>query len=124
MSAKPTSINTSPRSEAKAHGTQRSHEMCNRTVQVFASQGFWANLIIGIVLLLVGPAFGLFMKNPKIAILAAACGLTLLIWLIAVIAIRQIDTQAKAVFKLSTIVQYCRQGKGSYRWTGKCHHLT
>lgn len=97
------------RSEAKAQRTQPSgewREICNRTFHVFASQGFWANLIIGIVLLLVGPAFGLIMKNPKIAIIAAGSGLTILLWLIAIIAIRQIDIQANVAFKLSTITEF------------------
>lgn len=54
------------------------------------SSGWLQNLLIGLVLLLIGPAVGMIVKSPKVVILCAAGGITLVVWIVALIMIRQI----------------------------------
>ena len=68
-------------------------KIVERTSHALSAGGYIANLLIGIALLCIGPAFGLLMKSAKVAIIAGAGGLTLIIWIIALVAVRQIGVQ-------------------------------
>ena len=79
--------------ETKAKGkskesTNQRRNIVRGTVNKLSS-GWLQNSVVGLVILLLGPAIGMITKSPKIAIICGAMGLTILIWIVAVIAIRQ-----------------------------------
>jgi hypothetical protein len=47
------------------------------------SGGWIANFVVGVVLLLVTPLLNGIMQHPRIAILSAVSGLTIIIWVVA-----------------------------------------
>lgn len=57
------------------------------------SSGWVQNFVVGLVILLLGPAVGVLIKNPKFVIASFAAGLTAIIWVVAVIAIRQTSSE-------------------------------
>lgn len=57
------------------------------------SSGWLQNFVVGLVILLLGPAAGMVIKSPKFAIVSFAMGLTAIIWILAVIAIRQTSNE-------------------------------
>src|SRR5262245_21305483 len=60
------------------------------TVQRLMSGGWIANFVVGVVLLLVTPLLNGIMQHPRIAILSAASGLTIIIWVVALAMIRSL----------------------------------
>jgi lipoprotein NlpI len=54
------------------------------------SGGWIANFVVGVVLLLVTPLLNGIMQHPRIAILSAASGLTIIIWVVALAMIRSL----------------------------------
>jgi hypothetical protein len=70
------------------HPSDQWGPVLGKTFRSFAS-GWVQNLIIGLILLLIGPAIGALMKSPKVIIAAAAAGITLLVWVVALIMMRQ-----------------------------------
>jgi hypothetical protein len=47
------------------------------------SPGYLPNLLVGLVLLFITPAIGVFMNSPRMIVIGAAIGLTVLIWIAA-----------------------------------------
>lgn len=54
-----------------------------RTRKRLVSGGWIANLVVGVVLLLLTPVFNSTMNSPKAAIVSFAVGLTVLVWVVA-----------------------------------------
>lgn len=69
-------------------------EVWNRTFHQLGSSGYIANAVVGMTFLLIGPALGAFMQNKRVIIYAAAIGLTILVWLVAFVADRQVAAPA------------------------------
>src|SRR6266436_4967621 len=65
------------------------------TVQRLMSGGWIANFVVGFVLLLVTPLLNGIMQHPRIAILSAASGLTIIIWVVALAMIRSLPGAPK-----------------------------
>lgn len=61
-----------------------------------SSGGWVANLVIGIILLLVTPVINSAMNSPKAAIVSAAIGLTILIWVVAAALIRSVPQSSSS----------------------------
>jgi hypothetical protein len=84
--------NPNKKTQAKRQGQAPSDQwgpIFRSTIHSFSS-GWLQNLIIGLVLLLIGPAIGALMKSPKLIIASVAGGITLMVWLVAFIMIRQV----------------------------------
>lgn len=85
-----------PDRQASGEGAQHSasiewQSLLGRTAHALSSGGYAANFIAGFILLLLGPIVAITMSNPRIAIYSAATGLTLLVWIVALVMVRQIS---------------------------------
>ncbi len=78
---------------------RRSQEPANQWRKIISgtrqslSSGWLQNFVVGLVILLLGPAVGMLIKSPKFVIASFAVGLTAIIWIVALIAIRQASSE-------------------------------
>ena len=80
------------------------------TVQRLRSGGWIANFVVGVVLLLITPLLNGIMQHPRIAILSAAGGLTIIIWVVALAMMRSLPTAPK-VDTTQTVTQQQSKSK-------------
>lgn len=68
--------------------------------------GWLQNLLIGVVLLLITPLIGKLMDGRRGTIIGAATGITLLVWIFALIALRQPSTPLETQERPKTLRDY------------------
>lgn len=93
MANENTDAKTDKKSEPKTSRQQQSNQwrsIFNNTWHNIQSKGFWANFIVTLIFLFLSPIIAVSMNTYKYAIYCAAIGFTMLIWLIAISAIRSI----------------------------------
>jgi hypothetical protein len=84
--------NEKPETKAKGEApTNQWAEIVRGTGRRLSASGWVPNFVIGAVLLLIGPLVGIVIKNPKVAIVSCALGVTFLVWTVAVVAIQQVS---------------------------------
>ena len=65
-------------------------EILNGLWERLYSGGWIANVVVGVLFLLVGPLWGSFNDRPRFAIISVAVGVTIVVWVVAALALKSV----------------------------------